>query len=105
MKENVKRKGYKGQKKAKTSQKPTRNERVKKKSEDGKQNQKPDQPTQQERQSKVKIMKPGTIYDKFLKFQRLFRSLEFKDQNCQKIKVLYKGEKGSKEPQGPMLSK
>ncbi|GJW55350.1 hypothetical protein Tco_0099435 [Tanacetum coccineum] len=52
---HVKRKGYKGQKEAKTSQKPTRNERDKKKSEETAKDQSRISPTQQERNSKPKM--------------------------------------------------
>ncbi|GKA96353.1 hypothetical protein Tco_0818448, partial [Tanacetum coccineum] len=64
-------KGLKRQKEAKTSQKPTKNERDKNKSEETANDQSRINPTQQERQSKEEIIKSRTKVDKSSKFQKL----------------------------------
>ncbi|GKF18649.1 hypothetical protein Tco_0063567 [Tanacetum coccineum] len=56
-------------KRSKNDQKPTRNERDKNKSEETAKDQSRISPTQQERQSKVKIMKPRAENDKSSKFK------------------------------------
>ncbi|GJX55026.1 hypothetical protein Tco_0284923 [Tanacetum coccineum] len=72
-------------KRSKNSQKPTRNERDKKKSEETAKDQSRIKPTQQERQSKVNIIKPRTFYDKLSKFKGLFDVLEFKGPKLPKV--------------------
>ncbi|GJU22671.1 hypothetical protein Tco_1156013, partial [Tanacetum coccineum] len=63
-------------KRSKNSQKPTRNERDKNKSEESAKDQSRISPTQQERQSKVKGIKLRTISDKFSKSQGLIWKFE-----------------------------
>ncbi|GJW00247.1 hypothetical protein Tco_1555498 [Tanacetum coccineum] len=91
-------------KRSKNSQKPTRNERDKKKSEETAKDQSRISPTQQERQSKDKIEKSRTKSDKLSKFKVLFRSLKFQGLKLSKWKCVYKERKRKKERQGLKVS-
>ncbi|GJZ93865.1 hypothetical protein Tco_0666068 [Tanacetum coccineum] len=76
-------------KRSKNSQKPTRNERDKNKSEESAKDQSRISPTQQERQSKVKGIKLRTISDKSSKFKSSFGVIKFKGLKLQKWKDVY----------------
>ncbi|GJR06261.1 hypothetical protein Tco_0529245 [Tanacetum coccineum] len=73
-------------KRSKNDQKPTKNERDKNKSEETARDQSRISPIQQERKSKVKIMKLGTNYDKSSKFKRPFEVLKIQGPKLQKRK-------------------
>ncbi|GJY39498.1 hypothetical protein Tco_0425862 [Tanacetum coccineum] len=72
-------------KRSKNSQKPTRNERDKNKSEESAKDQSRISPTQQERQSKVKGIKLRTISDKFSKSQGLIWKCEVSRTKVAKV--------------------